>query len=131
MVEGESVDLTILIETSDGLALDTDTDVTLRISDDVDVGSGITPLPLNRLVGDISNNGQGNPTVSFTVPAGTVSGSTVSFTELSIMNNEMMENTDLEFLLFIEGFDLLQTSINGLSGFTNVIVEDDDDGKTC
>ena len=127
VVEGESVDLSIRIETSDGLSLHDDTEVTLRISDDVETGR--TPIPLNRLIGDITMNGAGDPIVTFTVPMGTVSGSTVSFTGLAIMNNEVLENTDLEFILIIQGFGLLQTSGPGISGFTTVIVEDDDDGK--
>lgn len=127
MVEDESVDLAIMVETSDGASLSEDTDVTLRISDDVNPGS--TPIPQDRLIGDITTNGAGDPVVSFTVPMGTDSGSSVSFTGLAIANNEVMENMDLEFLLFIEGFGLLQTSGGGISGFTTVVVEDDDDGK--
>ena len=127
MIEGQSVDLTIMIETSDGMSLYQNTDVTLRISQDVDTGS--TALPLARLIGNIFTDGTGDPSVIFTVPMGTESGSTVSFTGLSIMNNQALENMNLEFVLFIEGFGLEETSGPGIFGFTTVIVEDDDDGK--
>lgn len=116
-----------MIETSDGLALSSDTEVTLRISDDVGTG-GNPAIDTNRLLGDISLNGNGDPVVPFTIPASTASGSTVVFTGITIMNNDVMENTDLEFLVFVDGFGLLQTSGGGISGFTTVTVEDDDDG---
>lgn len=127
VVEDESVDLSIMIVTSDGSPLHDDTEVTLSISFDVEPGS--TPIPLNRLIGDISVDGSGDPIVSFTVPMGTISGSAVPFTDLSIMNNEDLENMDFEFILIIEGFGLSQTTGPGITGFTTVVVEDDDDGK--
>ena len=128
-MEGDSVDLTIMIETNDGMNLNADTDVILRISDDVG-STGNPAIDLDRLQGDISLNGDGDPIVTLTVPAGTQSSSTVQFTGITIMNNDVMENTDLEFLVFIDGFSLLQTSGGGISGFTGVIVEDDDDGMS-
>ena len=125
VVEGESLELSITIETNDGMPLSVNTDVTLGISDDVEDGS--TPLQLTRLMGDtLSTNGVGDLVVTFTVPVGTNSGESVSFTGLSVMDNDVMENTDLEFVLSIEGFDF--TQISGF-GFATVVVEDDDDGK--
>ena len=130
VVEGDSVDVTIFIETDDGNALDNNIDVTCIISDDVS-SMGNPALPLNRLIGDLSTDVQGNPTVTFTVPIGTEHASELSFTGLSIMNNNIMENTDLDFNLLIDGFSILQTTGGGISGFTTVTVEDDDDGECC
>ena len=130
VVEGDSVDVTIFIETDDGLALDNNQDVTCIISDDAS-SQGNPALPLNRLIGDISSDAQGNPTVTFTVPVGTEDASELSFTGLSIENNNIMENTDLDFNLLIDGFSILQTTGGGISGFTTVTVEDDDDGECC
>ena len=102
-------------------------DVTIRISDDV--GSGNTAIDLNRLTGAISPNAQNDLVVSFTVPVGQASGSTLSFTGITIAENELLDG-ELQFVLFIEGFLLTQTSGSGIFGFTTVTVEDDDDGKT-
>ena len=127
VVEGNSVDVTIKFETTDGMPLDTATDVTLRISDNAGTNP---PLLLSRLQGDITVNGFGDSVVSFTIPVNTASGSTVSFTGLTIEDNAMMEGTDLEFVLNIDNFGLQQTTGAGISGFTSIFVEDDDDGKS-
>lgn len=120
------MDVMIMFETTDGMPLDTATDVTLRISDNAVTNP---PLPLSRLQGDITVNGLGFPIISFTIPVNTASGSTVSFTGLTIEDNAIMEGTDLEFVLTIDNFDFQQTTGAGISGFTSVFVEDDDDGK--
>ena len=124
------MNVTIFIETDDGNALDNNRDVTFIVSDDAS-SQGNPALPLNRLLGDLSMDLQGNPTVTFTVPAGTEHASELSFTGLSIMNNMIMENTDLNFNLLIDGFSILQTTGGGISGFTTVTVENDDDGECC
>ena len=127
VLEGESVDISIQIETSDGLPLDPAAEVTLSISDNV--GSGNTAIDLNRLMGDISFNAQSDRIVTFTVPMGQASGSTISFTGSTIAENEALDG-ELQFVLVIEGFPLTQTSGGGIFGFTTVIVDDDDDGKS-
>ena len=126
-MEGESVDISILIETSDGAPLDPAVDVTLSISDNV--GSGNTAIDLDRLMGDISFNAQNDRIVTFTVPMGQASGSTISFTGISIAENLALDG-ELQFVLVIEGFSFSQTSGGGIFGFSTVIVEDDDDGKS-
>lgn len=127
VLEGESIDTSIFIETSDGLPLDPAVDVTLRISDNV--GSANTAIDLNRLIGDISLNAQSDRVVSFNVPVGQASESTLSFTGISIEENTNLDG-ELRFVLFIEGFSLAQTSGGGIFGFTTIIVDDDDDGKS-
>ena len=127
VLEGESVDISILVETSDGQPLDADQVVTLRISDNV--GSGNTPIDLSRLVGStIMMNAQNDLVASITVPMGHISGSTIPFTGISIAENVALDG-ELMFLLFIEGFEFAQTSGGGIVGFTTVTVDDDDDSK--
>ena len=127
VLEGESVDISILIETSDGQSLDADQVVTLRISDNV--GSGNTAIDLNRLVGpNLMMNPQNDLVATITVPMGQGSGTTISFTGISIAENDALDG-ELMFLLFIEGFSILQTSGGGIAGFITVTVDDDDDSK--
>ena len=126
VLEGDSIDVSIRIETSDDSPLDADTVVTLGIS--YNVGSSNTTIQISRLLGDISLNVQNDPVVSFTVPAGHVSGSTISFTGISVEENDVLDG-ELQFVLFIEGFSFLETSGEGIFGYTTGIVDDDDDGK--
>ena len=127
VLEGESIDISIRIETSDMTPLDADTVVTLGISDNV--GSGNTAIQLSRLLGNIMQDAQNDPVVSFTVPAGHVSGSTISFTGISVEENDLLDG-ELQFVLSIEGFSFSETSGDGISGFTTGIVDDDDDSKS-
>lgn len=127
VLEGENVNISIAIETSDDLPLDPAIDVTLLISNNVEEGN--TAIDLNRLMGDISFNAQSDRIVTFTVPQGQRSKSTLSFKGITIMDNEILD-MELHFVLLIDGFSLSQTTGQGIFGFTLVVVEDDDDGKS-
>ena len=126
VLEGESLEISLQIVTSDGQPLDQAVEATLRISDDV--GSGNTAIDLDRLMGNISPNAQNDPVVTFTVPSGQTSGSAIPFTGISIAENDVLDG-ELQFVLFLEGFSLSQLSGVGF-GFTTIIVDDDDDSKS-
>ena len=126
VLEGESVDISIQIVTSDGQPLDQAVNAALRISDNV--GSGNTAIDLDRLMGDISMTAQNDLIVAFTVPMNQASGSTISFTGISIAENDVLDG-ELQFVLFLEGFSFSQLSGVGF-GFTTIVVDDDDDSKS-
>ena len=81
-------------------------------------------------MGDIQLNAQNDRVVTLSVPEGQASGSTLSFTGINVAENDALDGQQ-QFVLFIDGFLLTQTSGAGISGFTTVVVEDDDDGKSC
>lgn len=128
VVEGSSVDISIMLTTSDNANLYSDTTVVLRASDDV---SSMAPpaINLNRLVGVFTIDGNGDRLVDFVIPAGTPSGSSVTFTGIAIDENDIEEGSDFSFLLALTGFGLGQTSGVGIFGFSTIVVEDNEDGR--
>ena len=65
---------------------------------------------------------------TFTIPAGTPSGSDIPFMGISV-NNDGMMNGEEQFRLVITGLPFSQILGDGIFGFVDVTIDDDDDGK--
>ena len=111
------------LTTEDGQPLANNEDITLQVS----LQFASQPADLNRLSGT-TINGLGQTVVTFTIPQGTPSGSDIPFTGISI-NNDGMMNGEEQFRLVIIGLPFPQISGDGIIGFVDVTIDDDDDGK--
>ena len=110
------------LTTENGEPLANSEDITLLVS----LQFASQPADLNRLLGTTINN-LGQTLATFTIPQGTPSGSDILFTGISINNDEIM-NGEEQFRLVITGLPFSQISGDGIVGFVDVTI-DDDDGK--
>ena len=111
------------LTTENGQPLENSEDIALQVS----LQFASEPADLNRLSGTTINN-QGQTVATFTIPQGTPSGSDIPFTGISINNDEIM-NGEEQFRLVITGLPFSQISGEGIIGFVDVTIDDDDDGE--